>query len=351
MFKIIQRGDISKQRSLLITLLSILAGLVAIGLFLAILGYNPVDVFTNIILGSLGSSMRIKETINKMMPLLLCSLGVLISFKLSFWNIGAQGQATIGAFFTALVALNIPDTMPGIIVIPLMILVGFVGGALWASISSILKVRFGTNETISTLMLNYTAIKFIQYLQYGPMKDPNSTGFPKIPNFPDNALIPKITGINPMVFLALIVAVLVHIFLNHTKKGFEIDVAGRSPATARYSGMNAKTITLLAIAISGGICGLTGFALSSTVERTLSYTIAGSYGFTAVITTWLSQLSVPFTIVSCFLFAALMQGADYIQLSLKVPSSLSDVIMGVILFFVLASEFFKKYKIVRRREY
>lgn len=347
MLKIVNRKDISSKKSVLITFVGILYAFVFIGIFLAFLGYSPIKVFYSIIVGSFGTTMRFKETLTKMIPIVITSLGIIIPFKLRFWNIGAEGQITIGALFTAYIALNFFQNTPRGIMLVILMASGFVGGALWGLIPAILKVKLGTNETISTLMLNYISVKIVQYLQYGPWKDASSAGFPKIPNFSPNAILPKFMGVNIGLEIAIVIGILVHIFMTKSKKGYEIAVAGQSENTARYSGMDVGQITITAMMLSGGICGVVGMILATGVERTLNYSIAGGYGFTAIITAWLSGLKVPFVFVSSLLFAALLQGGDYVQISLKIPSALAQVIQGIVLFFVLGSEFFKRYKIVK----
>jgi simple sugar transport system permease protein len=193
-------------------------------------------------------------------------------------------------------------------------------------------------------MLNYIAIKWVTYLQYGPWKDPASQGFPKIANFEPNAVLPSLFGVHIGWIIAIVLTILVHIFINHTKKGFEITVVGESIETARYAGMNIKSL-FLRPAISGGLCGLTGMIQASAIERTLTSSLSGGYGFTAIITTYLGRLSAPAILVVSIAFAILLQGGAYLQIALKVPSSVADMIQGIILFFVLGSEFFLQYRI------
>jgi simple sugar transport system permease protein len=203
----------------------------------------------------------------------------------------------------------------------------------------------GTNETIFTLMMNYVAIKFVTYLQYGPWRDPASKGFPKIANFSENGLLPEVFGIHIGWVAAIILVALVYLFINHTKKGYEITVVGESIETARYAGMNIPGIIMVAMFISGGLCGLVGMIQASAIEKTLVFGIANNYGFTAIITAWLARLNAIVTLFVCIAFAVLLQGAAYIQLAMSVPASVAQVVQGLILFFVLGSEFFLQYKV------
>ena len=231
-----------------------------------------------------------------------------------------------------------------------MAVMAMVFGGIWAFIPAFFKARFGTNETIFTLMLNYIAIKWVTYLQYGPWKDPASQGFPKVANFNLNAILPNLFGVHIGWIIALILVVLVHIFIRHTKKGFEITVVGESLETARYAGMNIKSVIITSMLISGGLCGLTGMIQASAVEHTLTNALSGGYGFTAIITTWLGMLSAPVILVVTLAFAVLLQGGAFLQIALSVPASVADMIQGIILFFVLGSEFFLQYRLSFNRK-
>jgi len=345
MLKIIKRDDVSKRQSILIRFMAIALSLVFSGVFILILGYNPIEVFGNMVIGALGTEMRIKETIIKAIPLIITSLGILVAFKMKFWNIGGEGQIIMGAFAATYIALNYADDFSRPVVLILMMLAAMITGGIWAFIPAFFKVKFGTNETIFTLMMNYIALKWVTYLQYGPWKDPNSQGFPKVANFEVNAVLPSLFGIHIGWIIAILLTVLIYIFMNYTKRGYEITVVGESIDTAKYAGMNIKAIVITAMLISGGLCGLTGMIQASAIERTLTVSLSGGYGFTAIITTWLSNLKAPFVLLTSLAFAVLLQGGSYIQIAMQVPSSVADMIQGMILFFVLGSEFFIRYTI------
>ncbi len=345
MLKIVKRDDVSKKQSVFIRFLAILLSLVFSGVFIFVLGYNPIEVFGNMIIGALGTEMRLKETIIKAIPLVITSLGILVAFKMKFWNIGGEGQIIMGAFAATYVALNYSDDFSRPVVLLLMMVAAILMGGLWAFIPAFFKVKFGTNETIFTLMMNYIALKWVTYLQYGPWKDPNSQGFPKVANFDVNAILPSVFGIHIGWIMAILLTIIITIFMSYTKKGYEISVVGESVDTAKYAGMNIKVIVITAMFISGGLCGLTGMIQASAIERTLTVSLSGGYGFTAIITTWLANLKAPFVIVTALAFAILLQGGSYIQIAMQVPSSVADMIQGMILFFVLGSEFFIRYKI------
>ncbi|MDD2215211.1 MAG: ABC transporter permease [Eubacteriales bacterium] len=339
-----KREDLPKKRETVIRILAVILSIVCAGLVIWILGYNPIRVFPSMISGALGTEIRLQQTILKAIPLIVTSLGILVAFKMKFWNIGGEGQIIMGALAASYVALNM-DGLPKGILLSLMALAAMIAGGLWAFIPAFFKAKMGVNETIFTLMLNYIAIKYVTYLQYGPWKSPESQGFPKVATFSDNAVLPKLFGIHIGWLIALLLVVIVYIFINHTKKGFEISVVGESRETARYAGMNIATIILIAMFISGGLCGLTGMIQASAVEKTLSANLSGGYGFTAIITAWLARLNAIAVLFVCIAFAILLQGGAYIQISMQIPAAVADMMQGIILFFVLGSEFFLQYKV------
>lgn len=339
-----KREDLPKNREGVIRAAAVVLSIVCAGIVIWILGYNPIQVFPSMVTGALGTEIRLQQTILKAIPLIVTSLGILVAFKMKFWNIGGEGQILMGALAASYIALNV-DGLPKPIMLLLMAIAAMVAGGIWAFIPAFFKAKMGVNETIFTLMLNYIAIKYVTYLQYGPWKAPESKGFPKVANFEDSAILPKLFGIHIGWVIALVCVVVVYIFINHTKKGFEITVVGESRETARYAGMNISSIIIIAMLISGGLCGLTGMIQASAVEKTLSVNLSAGYGFTAIITAWLSRLNAIAVLFVCIAFAILLQGGTYIQISMQIPASVADMIQGIILFFVLGSEFFLQYRV------
>lgn len=343
-FNIVKRADLPKKREWIIRALAIVFSIVCAGAVIWILGFNPIEVFPSMVTGALGTEIRLQQTILKAIPLIVTSLGILVAFKMKFWNIGGEGQIIMGALAAAYVALNV-EGLPKALMLLLMGVAAMIAGGFWAFIPAFFKAKMGVNETIFTLMLNYIAIKFVTYLQYGPWKSPDAQGFPKVAPFPDNAILPKLFGIHIGWVVALLLIALVYVFINHTKKGFEITVVGESRETARYAGMNISAIIIVAMLFSGGLCGLTGMIQASAVEKTLAASLSGGYGFTAIITAWLARLNAIAVLFVCFAFAILLQGGTYIQISMQIPAAVADMMQGIILFFVLGSEFFLQYKI------
>ncbi|QAT44052.1 ABC transporter permease [Aminipila luticellarii] len=344
MLKITKRDNLNKNQEMLIRALAICLSIVCSGLILLIFGLNPVNIFQAIIDGSLGTELRIQQTIIKAVPLVITSLGILVAFKMKFWNIGGEGQIVMGALAAAFVALHFGD-LPKPLMLLFMMIAAMLAGGFWAFIPAVFKAKMGTNETIFTLMMNYIAIKFVTYLQYGPWMDPNANGFPKIAPFPENAILPSVLGVHAGWILAILCTVLIYFLMKYTKLGYEITVVGESFETARYAGMNINKIIIVAMMISGGLCGLVGMIQASAIEKTLVSGISCGYGFTAIITAWLARLNAVATLFACLAFAMLIQGGAYIQLAMNVPSAVASVVEGTILFFVLGSEFFLQYRV------
>ena len=349
MLNIVKKEEPSKKRELATRLLAVVAALGATAIIMVFLGLNPFEVYAKMIEGATGTAYRFQETINKTIPLVILSLGIAVAFKMKFWNIGAEGQFYMGAFGAAWVAFSFPEA-PALLLIPMMLLAGFLCGGLWAMIPALLKAKWHTSETLVTLMMNYIATTWITYLQYGPWKDPKGGGFPRMPYFSDNAVLPEVFGIHIGWIIALLLVGVVYVLFKQSKLGYEIAVVGESDTTARYAGMSPTKVMLIAILISGGLCGIAGTVQASGIEHSLTNQLSGGLGFTAIITTWLSKLSAPAIVIVSLLFAILLQGGAYIQPALQVSSSLADLIQGTILFFVLGSEFFLNYRFVRKHK-
>ena len=345
--RIAARAELAGKTKTVLRITTAFAALAASGIVIALMGYNPFAVFGNIISGSLGSMYRLKETITKAIPLCVMALGTAVAFKMKFWNIGQEGQFYLGAYGAAVIAFAFPD-LPSPVLLPLMFLAGCITGGLWAIIPAVLKITLSANETLVTLMLNYIAAKWISYLQYSAWKDPNALGFPKISPFGPNAVLPSLFGVHIGWIISIVLAAAIFILLKRTKLGYAIEVIGESRDAARYAGLNIFRTTLIAITVSGGLCGIAGMMQASAVERSISEQLSGGLGFTSVIIAWLARLEPAIIIMMAFLFSLLIQGGNFLQASMKIPSSISQIVQGIIIFFVLGSEFFLRYRIVRK---
>ncbi len=348
MLKIVKRFELGERQSVVLRIASVLAALVAAALIILCMGHDPIDVFRCILRGSFGNKRSIVSTIEVAIPLIMMALGVAVAFKMKFLNIGAEGQFYMGAFGCAIAARTFTE-MPSYLLLPIMFLFGFVFGAAYALIPAFLRSRFGTSETLVTLMMNYIATLFITYLKTGPWQTQKQGGN-AIDPFGENALLPEALGVHIGWIVVIVATVIVFIMLKYTKLGFEISVVGENINTARYAGMNVNGVLFSTAAISGGLCGIAGMLQASGVEGTITDHMSAGMGFTAIIVAWLACLSPIAIVVVGVLFSLLLQGSNQLQIVMQIPTMLSDVIQGIILFFVLASEFFINYKIIFTRK-
>lgn len=343
--RISKRAEVGTKKAVIFRAISVAAAIIAGGLFILCIGYNPFSVYGTIIKGAFSTSMAFQATVKVMIPLLISSLGVTLAFKMKFWNIGAEGQIIAGAICASYFALFHAD-LPHFLLMIIMFAAGIIGGGLYGLIPAFFKAKFGTNETLFTLMLNYIALYVIVWLRDGAWADPESGGFPKIARFVSNAQLDKVGGVQVGWIIGLILTVIVFIYLKYTKHGYEISVVSESHATARYAGMNPKKIMLRTMFFSGAVCGIAGMVQATGSDMTLATSVAGGVGFTAIIVAWLAQLEPIAILIVSFLFSVLEKGSSVMQSTFGLSTYCADVLQGIILFFVLAGEFFIRYKFV-----
>ncbi len=344
---------IKPDREMIAPLVAIGLALLSIAIVFWIAGANPLVLYQKIFMGAFGSWFGLSRTLTKAIPLLLCGAGLAVVFKMGFWNIGAEGQLLMGVIGATWVALYLAPGAPFWIMIPLMFGVGFAAGAGLGIIPAVLKVKFRTNEVITSLMLVYIVRELVKYLVYGPWKGPQEWGFPYSSKFPLAAWLPTIlrTRIHyPTLLLGLALAVFLYLLMKKTKFGYEIEVLGASPETARYAGIKSGRITVLAMVISGGLAGLAGVGEVAGIHHRLlePLGISPGYGFTAIIVAWLGTLHPLFIILAAFLFGGLLVGGDAIQVSLGFPIGVIKIFNGVILFFFLARGFLSRYRLTKK---
>jgi len=348
--KVTDRIRVTPKISLLTLLISLMAGMVTIGLIFLISGVSPVFAFYKIFSGSFGSLYGIKETITKAIPLILIGGGLAIAFRAKFWNIGAESQLLMGAIFGTWVGLSWGSALPAYVIVPLMFLAGFVGGALWGVIPAILKIKYAINEVISTLMMNYICAEFMTFLIVGPWKGKSKFGFPYTDDLPDSAILGLIPGSRihyVTLLLAIVSAILLAIIIYKTRFGYEVRVIGENPEAGRYAGINFFRTTLIIMAISGGVAGLAGVGEAAGIHHYLSYpaSISSGYGYTAIIVAWLAKLNPIYVIVSGLFFAGILVGGDAIQISLGLPAATVEIFNGTLLVFLIMGDFFLKHKV------
>ena len=344
--RLTRRENMSRGKRWTIRLSAFILALLIGCLIFLIAGANPFTAYGTILSGSLGKASGFRQVIKIAVPLLGTALALAPCFKMRYWNIGAEGQITMGAVGATIFALYSYKTLPSGVLLIVMGIFAAIFGAVWAGIPALFKSRFGTNETLFTLMMNYIAIGIVGWLQGGPWE--GKPGSQIIPMFNEKAVLPKVFGVHIGWIIVLILTVIMFIYMKYTKQGYEIAVLGESMNTARYAGMNVKRVTIRTACISGAICGLVGFMVASGANMTLYADVAGGVGFTAITVAWLAQLN-PFSMIAIsFMLAILSKGASSIQTSLQVPASISDILTGIILLCMLGCEFFINYKLIFR---
>jgi simple sugar transport system permease protein len=265
-----------------------------------------------------------------------------------FWNIGAEGQVLIGGFVTAICMMFLGGKLPNGILIPIMLVVSILAGAVWGLVPAYFKTRFNSNETLFTLMMNYIAIQIVAYFTL-EWSVPKGSGTPRTLEF---GQLPTLFGQKYLINILIVAAltIIVHIYLKYSKQGYEISVVGESENTAKYIGINVKNVVLRTMAISGAICGIAGFLLVAGTDHSLKSDTAGGRGFTAIIVAWLAKLNPLVMVIYSFLIVFLNKGAVQIASDFNLNEYASNIIAGILLFCILASEFFTTYEIVFRHK-
>jgi len=343
-----RRSSISPWTVFAISISAIVLALLLAGLFFQLFGVSPIRAYGDIIRGALGSKLGITETIRRMIPLLVIGVGLTVAFRALFWNIGAEGQLLVGTVAAAGVALF--SGIPEVLMIPAMFIAGFAAGALWGIGPAYLKVKLGINDVITTLLLNYVAIALVEWLVYGPWKGPTQRGFAYTDRFSAAASLPVIAGTRihwPTLAIGVFAAIVLFVLVKRTRVGFEIRVVGENPDAAKYSGISQTKITLFAMMISGGLAGVAGVGEVAGIHHMLlsPEQISLGYGYTAIIVAWLARRNPLAAILTSFLFGVIMRGGDVIKVSLGLPFELVDVFNGIILFMLIGSELFIRYRV------
>ena len=341
-----KRQSLSRRAMVLVPVVSFLTALLLGSILLVASGANPFTTYAAMFRGAFGSVYAFSETMVKAIPLMLTGLGVAIAFRMRFWNIGAEGQFVWGAIGSTFVALFLSDHIPNWLLLPAVILGGVIAGAIWAGIPAALKAFIGVDETLTTLMMNYVAILFAQYLYYGPWRDPQGYGFPGTAQFPEAAWLPRLIGRTHFgLIFAVIAAVLLWFIFNRTRWGFELKIIGENKTAANYLGIKIGKNILLALLLSGALSGLAGASEIAGVSRRLQTGLSLGYGYTAIIVAWMAQLkSIPI-LIAAILMGALIVGGDQVQMVMGLPSSVGLVLQGLILFPLLAGNLFMEYRL------
>jgi simple sugar transport system permease protein len=338
------RGLASVRLSLLIPLISVFAALVIGGIFLALTGENPFSVYQHMVKTAFGSSRGISETLISASPLILTGLAAAVAFKMLVWNIGAEGQFLLGAIFSSGVAIAMGDGAPAALVIPVVIVAGGIGGALWAGIAAIPRVYLGVNEIITTLMLNFIALNLLNYLIFGsssPWRDPEVSAFPTGRPIPDSGRFPEFFNrLDIGFFVAVLLALLAWYLVGKTRWGFEVRIVGDSADTARYAGISVPKKILGVFLLSGAFAGLAGgLYVAGPVGALDPRSLDLGLGFTGIIVAALARLNPVAVIPVAILMGALNNAGPSLQ-SIGVPPEIVTMLQGAILIFAVGGEFF-----------
>ena len=342
-----KRDSLPMYKSWAIRGIAIILALIVSGIITMLLtGENPINVYSTIVKGAFGSSRRIWSLLQGLSMLLCVSLAVTPAFKMRFWNIGAEGQVLIGGLATAACMITLGDKIPNALLIIVMIVASIASAAIWALIPAFFKAKFNTNETLFTLMMNYVAIQLVSYFEMLWENPKGSSNIGIINQATRAGWLPTMGKyeylLNILVVLAL--TIFMYIYLKYSKHGYELTVVGESENTARYIGINVKKVIMRTMLLSGAICGIAGLLLVGGTNHTITTTTAGGRGFTAIMVSWLAKFNPIYMILTAFLISFMQAGAGAISTVFGLNESFSDILTGVILFFIIGCEFFINYK-------
>ncbi len=353
LFHIIKRTAMPKWQSWVVRIVSVLAALVVCGVVTVLLtGEDPIQVYVKMVEGAIGTERRIWTLAQNTAMLLCVALAVTPAFKMKFWNIGAEGQVLAGGLATAACMIFLNDKLSPVLLILVMLVVSVAAGAIWGLIPAFFKAHWNTNETLFTLMMNYIAMCIVSYFSYEWSVPKGSGHIGVINDATEAGWLPSIGGkaylCNILVVAAL--TAFMYVYLKYSKHGYEISVVGESENTAKYIGINVKKVILRTMLLSGALCGIAGFLLVSGTDHTVNRDTAGGRGFTAILVSWLAKFDPLYMILTSLLIVFLQRGAGEISTSFGLNDSFSEIITGIIIFFIIGSEFFVNYQLKFREK-
>ncbi len=352
LFHIAKRDAMPWYQATLIRGCAILLALVVCALVTMLMtGENPFSIYATIFKGAFGTARKTWVTFQNLAVLLGISLAVTPAFKMRFWNIGAEGQVLIGCLATAACMICLGDKIPNALLILISLLAALVAGGIWGLLPAFFKAKWNTNETLFTLMMNYIATQLSAFFII-VWEVPKGAGKIGIINQNSEAGWLPVIGGQKYLLIILVVAiltVLMYIYLNYSKHGYEIAVVGESQRTASYAGIKVERVIIRTMLLSGAVCGLMGFLLTAGTDHTLTTTIVGGRGFTAVMVSWMAKFNPIVMIFTSLLLVVLGRGASEISSTFSLNQSFSDILTGIILFFIIGSEFFITYQVSLRK--
>lgn len=344
---------------LVIALAPVIAVLLALGvgaILLLILGANPIVAYGAMIEGAFGSEAALFRTLTRATPLLIIAVGVCIAFRGGVVNIGAEGQLFVGAVMATAFSIAVGPSLPGLLAAPLTLLVGFGAGALWGAVPGVLKARFEVNEILSTVMMNEIAVQLLLFLLSGPMIDPmqvsQGTRVPQSAQLPENVWLARLAPPSQLhigLFIGLAMAIVVYILLWRTTLGYRIRAVGQNRDASKYAGISVGRYLSLALILSGGLAGLAGAVEVTGITHRMVEGFAVGYGFSGIVVALFGRLHPIGAIPSAILFGALLVGADRMQRTVQVPSATVIALQGLIVVFVVSSEFWVRRYTARRQ--
>ena len=349
---IVKRGALPWYCAWGIRAAAIVLALLACALVTTLLtGENPIQIYATMIAGAFGTTRKIWILLQNIAILLCISLALTPAFKMRFWNIGGEGQVLIGGLATAACMICLGDKLPNWLLICTMVAASIAAGAIWALIPAFCKAKWNTNETLFTLMMNYVATQLVAFFVI-LWEVPKGAGKIGIINQATEAgWLPQIGSYKYLlnVLVVAVLTILMYVYLNYSKHGYEIAVVGESERTARYVGIKVEKVIIRTMLVSGAVCGIAGLLLVGGTDHTITTTIAGGRGFTAVMVSWLAKFNPIFMIFTSFLLVFLDRGASEISTVFGLNQSFADILTGIILFFIIGCEFFISYKICFRK--
>lgn len=348
LFHIVKRDSLPLYKSWAIRAIAIIAALIVAGVVTMLLtGENPIKVYSTMVKGAFGTSRRVWSLLQSLAMLLCVALAVTPAFMMRFWNIGGEGQVLIGGLATAACMITLGDKIPNGLLIVVMIIASVTSAAIWALIPAFFKAKFNTNETLFTLMMNYVAIQLVSYFEKLWENPKGSSNIGIINQASHAGWLPTIGNLDYLlnVLVVLALTVFMYIYLNYSKHGYELKVVGESENTARYIGLNVKKVIMRTMILSGAVCGIAGLLLVGGTNHTITTTTAGGRGFTAIMVSWLAKFNPIYMILTAFLITFLSSGAGEISTVFGLNESFSDMITGIIIFFIIGCEFFINYKL------
>lgn len=351
LFHISKRDTLPLPKALLIRGGILVLALVFCGLITTLLtGQDPIAVYRTILKGAFGSPRRIGVTFRNVAVLLGISLAVTPAFKMRFWNIGAEGQTIIGCLATTTCMILLGGKVPHALLIVISLAAALLAGAIWGFLPAFFKAKWNTNETLFTLMMNYIAMQLTSYFiivwevpkgagKIGIINQDTRTGW--LPEVGNSYLLP--------ILIVGLMTVLMYVYLQYSKHGYEIAVVGESQRTASYAGIKVDRVIIRTMVLSGALCAMMGFMMTAGIDHTLTTTIVNSRGFTAVMVSWMSKFNPFIMIASSLLLVTMDRGASEVASTLSLNHSFADILTGIILFFIIATEFFITYKVTLRK--